>query len=260
MYLRGGYIITLTLSILLLSSCIPQKRLVNFREDTDLFDEPEPIVKYDEVRFQPNDRVNIQVSSQNEEASAPFNESFRNMGGGAGGQMNQQLIGYLVDPEGYIDYPRLGRIKLGGLTREEAEDKMLELLDPYLEDPLVKIGIVNFRVTIFGEVGGTVIDVQGERLTIVEALAQAGLTAFSQRDRIWVIREQDGKRVFGQVNMYSREIFNSPYFYLKQNDVIYVEPTKDVVTSINQPFRAVIPWITSVISLGTLVFTLLTNN
>ncbi|MEM6631024.1 MAG: polysaccharide biosynthesis/export family protein [Bacteroidota bacterium] len=241
------------------TSCIPYERLINFREDQEKFAVPEDIASLNEVTIQPNDRIQIQVSSLNSDAAEPFNDDL-NVQGGGGGPNQQLLVGYLVDPDGYISYPRLGKIKMGGLTRFEAKEKMEELLEPYLQAPIVKIGIVNFRVTIFGEVGNSaVINVDNERISIVEAMAQAGLTPYSERGEIWIIREQDGKRVFGSVNLYSRDVFNSPYFYLKQNDVVYVQPTRDKVTSIRQPFLAVIPWVTSVISLGTLIYTVINN-
>ena len=241
-----------------LSSCIPHERLVNFRENQDRFETPEAFASLSEVSIQPNDRIQIQVSALNQEAAEPYNENLGIQGGGGGNQ--QFLIGYLVDPDGFISYPRLGKIKMGGLTRFEAKQKIEQLLEPYLQEPVVKIGIVNFKVTVFGEVGNSaVINVENERISIVEAMAQAGLTPYSNRGEIWVIREQDGKRVFGTVNLYARDVFDSPYFYLRQNDVIYVEPTRDKVTSIRQPFLSVIPWVTSVITLGTLIFTVINN-
>ena len=258
---RNIYFYLISGVLMLNTACIPTSRLVNFREDQDLFAVPEEVVKLDEVKIQPNDRLEIQVISMDEEAAKPFTENFQAAGGNVGGGNAAQLLrGYLVNPEGIIDYPRLGKIKVGGLTREEVKEKMLNLLSPYLEEPIVKVGIVNFRVTVFGEVSSSsTINVTNERYSIVEAMAQAGLTAYSNREKIWVIREQDGKRVFGSVNLYSRKVFNSPYYYLKQNDVIYVEPYDDKVTSIRQPVLAVIPWITSAVSFGTLIYTLLTN-
>lgn len=213
----------------------------------------------DQVTIQSNDQLQIQVFGLDEEAVRPFNEFVP--GQQAVGQSGELLRGYLVNSEGYIEFPRLGKIKLGGLTREKATQKMRSLLDDYLEEPIVKIGILNFKVTIFGEVANTqIISVANERLTIVEVLAQAGLTPYSVRDKIWIIREENGERIFGTVNLYSRDIFNSPYYYLKQNDVIYVEPTKDVVTTLRQPALAVVPWVSSIIGLGTTIYLLFRNN
>lgn len=244
--------------VIILSSCIPHKRLVNFQEQTDLFSAPDSIQVYSKVTIQPNDQLFIQVSALDEEAAKPFNDNIQNQGGGI--QAGQFLTGYLVDSEGYIDYPQLGRIQMGGLDREAATAKMVNLLSPFLESPTVKVGIVNFKVTVFGEVQNPgVLSVSNERFTIVEAIAQAGFTPYSIRDKVWVIREEDNKRVFGKVNFYSRELFNSPYFQLRQNDVIYVEPSKDVVTSLRQPILAVIPWISSAIGLGTTIYLLFFN-
>ncbi len=245
---------------LISSSCIPHKRLVNFQEDNLLFDQLDSIQVFSQVTIQPNDQLFIQVSALDEEAVMPFNQSLQNLGGG-GAQTGQLLAGYLVDSKGFIEYPRLGKVKLGGLDREAATQKIVDLISPFVESPIVKIGIVNFKVTVFGEVNRPgVLSVSNERFTIVEAMAQAGFTPYSVRDKVWVIREENGKRIFGKVNFYSRELFNSPYFHLRQNDVIYVEPTEDVVTNMRQPILAVIPWISSVIGLGTTIYLLFFNN
>ena len=250
---------TVILCTIAFTSCIPSQRLINFQEDTELFASAESIQQYSEVTIQPNDQLFIQVSALDEEAAQPFNIQLgeqSNLGPTA-----QLLAGYLVDSDGFIEYPRLGKVLLGGLTRAEATNKIKGLITPYLDDPIVKVGILNFKVTVFGEVvNPQTISVANERLTIVEALAQAGLTPYSIREKIWVIREENGKRVFGKVNLYSRNIFNSPYFHLKQNDVIYVEPTRDVVTTLRQPILAVVPWVSSILGLGTTVYLLFFNN
>ena len=241
------------------TSCIPHKRLVNFQRDNNLFNTPDSILVYSKVIIQPNDQLFIQVSALDEETVAPFNQNFQNQGGG--NIAGQFLAGYLVDSDGFIEYPRLGKVKMGGLNREEATEKIVKLLSPYLESPIVKVGIVNFKVTVFGEVQNPgVLSVSNERFTIVEALAQAGFTPYSVREKVWVIREENNKRVFGKVDFYSRELFNSPYFQLRQNDVIYVEPSKDVVTSLRQPILAVIPWVSSFIGLGTTIYLLFFND
>ena len=255
---RYHHFTSILIGILTFSSCIPHKRLVNFQEHTDLFSLPDSIQVFSRVTIQPNDQLFIQVSTLDEEASQPFNQNIQNLGGAM--QAGQFLAGYLVDSKGFIEYPQLGKIKLGGLDREAATAKIVDLLSPFLESPRVKVGIVNFKVTVFGEVQNPgVLRVSNERFTIVEALAQAGFTPYSVREKVWVIREENNKRVFGKVNFYSREVFNSPYFQLRQNDVIYVEPTKDVVTNMRQPILAVIPWISSVIGLGTTIYLLFFN-
>ena len=256
---RLDRIIPILICSVVFSSCIPSQRLVNFQQDTELFDTPESILQYSEVTIQPNDQLFIQIAALDEEVAQPFNVQPGELA--VLGPNAQLLAGYLVDSEGYIEYPRLGKVRLGGLTRSEATEKIKGLITPYLDDPIVKVGILNFKVTVFGEVRNPqVVNVANERLTVVEALALAGLTPYSIRDKIWVIREENGKRVFGKIDLYSRNVFNSPYFHLKQNDVIYVEPTKDVVTTLRQPILAVIPWVSSIVGLGTTIYLLFFNN
>ena len=183
------------------------------------------------IRIQPRDMISIVVSSRNPELSTLFNlpvisyqagSEFSDTG------LNQRLICYFVSEEGTIDFPILGTIEVKGLSRKETADLIkAKIIDgDYIKDPVVTVQFLNFKVAVLGEVAnpGTY-TFEGDKLTVLDALGKAhDLTIFGRRDRVFVIREQDGKRNIYQMDMRSVDMFKSPGFYLKQNDVVYVEP------------------------------------
>ena len=174
------------------------------------------------------------VSTTDPAASAPF---YRKLGqdkettsSSTVGMQNLDLLGYLVDNNGEIDFPVLGKIQVIGLTTRECEALLREKLKPYLkENPLVTVTSSNYKFSVLGEVNapGTY-TVQDEKVTIFEAIAQAGdMTLFSIRDDVQLLREDsEGRRQVIHLNLNDANITQSPYFYLQQNDVIYVKPTK----------------------------------
>lgn len=214
--------------LLLISSCVPHKKLVTFGEEIDQIDlRSEAIMQRADIRIQPNDILHIAVYGQDEEAIAPFNirQNQQQLN-----QVNQQsgllLQGYLVSTEGYIEFPVIGPVKVGGLNREEAKELIRSLLLQYLKEPTVELRYMNFRVNILGEVNspGTYTFPQ-ENVTLLEALARSGdFTTLANRENVLIIRTVENQRELTRINMLSTDIFNSPYFYLQQNDVIYVEP------------------------------------
>jgi len=136
------------------------------------------------------------------------------------------LQSYLVDSNGNIDFPVLGTLKLAGLNRIQATAMIKDMLKEYLNNPIVIVRNVNFKVSVLGEVRNPgVYTIQNDRITILEALALAGdLTIQAERHNVMVIREEGNKKTYNRVNLTSEEIFNSPMYYLTQNDVIYVTP------------------------------------
>jgi polysaccharide export outer membrane protein len=148
------------------------------------------------------------------------------IGGESIGQ--QRMLGYLVDQEGDIDFPILGKIKARGMTRNQLREHIKTLLidGGYLRDPIITINFLNFKVSVQGEVNqpGSFY-ISGERITLLEALSMAGdLTIYGRRDRVVVIREANGERAMLNHDLTSTELFTSPYYYLQQNDIVYVEP------------------------------------
>ncbi len=225
------------LSVILLfsfSGCRSAKEL-------SYFSDPEAISiqtlddKYQQ-NIQKDDLVSIVVYSKDPVLSAPFNMEYapQSQIGAGTSHMNtnnpsQQKLskGFLVDINGEIDYPIFGRLKIEGMTTLELENYIKDLIvsNGYIKDPVVVASIENFKVTILGEVGRpVVIPVSTERITIFEALAQAGdVTLFGRRAEVKIVREQNGKRQVHQFSLKDPELLESDYYYLKQNDLVYVE-------------------------------------
>ncbi|RHJ94909.1 polysaccharide biosynthesis/export family protein [Parabacteroides bouchesdurhonensis] len=179
-----------------------------------------------ELRIQTDDLLDITVNSIEEGLTAPFNLQ-PVVGNGSGYQRAQ---GFLVDREGYINYPVLGKIKVGGLKRRELVDMLQDKLslEGYIKDPIVTVRFSNFRITVLGEVSrpGTY-NIDTEQVTLFDALGLAGdLNLYGRRDRVAVIREDHGTRTILYHDLRSIDVMQSPFFYLKQNDVVYVEPNR----------------------------------
>ena len=213
------------LSLIVFSSCVSKKSITYFQNDE--INQSLVSNNYKTI-FKPDDLLQITISAQDIEAVMPFNlpaVTFSATNGAAAGQPLQQT--YLIDSNGNIDFPVLGKLKIGGLTREETIKLFKNKLDPeYVKKPTVNIRITNFKITVSGDVKipGTY-TIPNERITIIEALGLAGDTNISaQRNNIKVIREEGNKKVEYLVDLRSNNTFTSPVYYLQQNDLIYVEP------------------------------------
>ncbi len=186
--------------------------------------------------IQKNDLLSISVSSINPEATVIFNNPntpATQATTAAGNTSN--VSGYLVNQDGYIQFPILGNIKAVGLTKKQLKDNITKGLSEgkLLIDPIVNIRYLNYKVTVIGEVGHpTVINVPNEKISLLEALGLAGdLTIFSRRDNVLIIRETEGVKNFQRINLNTNELFTSPYYFLKSNDVVYVETNKNKIAS-----------------------------
>jgi len=243
----------LFLIILLSSSCNSYESFLNYNEYPAIPKEGQEIVNYEPLKIQSNDILKIIVSSPDIEAIRPFSLS------GGGEEQGASANDFLVNSQGNIDFPTIGEISLKGLDVEEAKVRIQEELSPYFKQvPIVQVRLTNFKVNVNGEVGSPgSFGVSNNRLTIIEAVSMAGdFTRYSRRDSILIIREQDGLREFGYVDFKSSEIFSSPYFYLQQNDIVYVQPSKRVVNSIKDPSSRIISWVSAGISFLTFVIAL----
>ena len=181
-----------------------------------------------ESRICPDDQLSITVTASDPTVTTPFNPPVYSYAG-AGEQAtisSPAMYTYLVDADGYINFPVLGRLKVAGLTKQELAGMMQEKLKSYIEEPLVNIQITNFRVTVLGEVNRpTVFTVKSDRISILDALGFAGdVTINADRKNILLIRDNNGKKEYAHLDLTSAELLASPYFYLQQNDVVYVEP------------------------------------
>ena len=252
-----------------ISNCVSHESLINFQQ-AKLENLAEEIGSHGEVTIQPDDLLRITVHSYNLDAANPFNiesqeggnNQMRNLGGGGGQANNLELfIGYLVDDSGHVDFPVIGPIKLEGLTITEAKEKILSLVKPYLSDAVINMRLLNFKVTILGEVNapGTV-RLTNKRVTMLEAVGMArDFTPYANRNNVLLIREKDGKRKYLRFDLQSDEIFTSPYYYLEQNDILYIEPVRARVATVSDPAQRAISYTSAGLSLITLIVALFTR-
>jgi len=198
-------------------------------------------IVFDEPKIQPHDLLSITVNSLNPESNLLFNTGVITM---ANSNYNLETPmttvneGYVVDKEGNINFPVLGKFNISGLTKEEASKKLSTEIKSYINNPIINVRFQNFRITVIGEVNKpSTFTLATERVNILEAIGMAGdLTLYGKRENILLIREIDGIRSVIKLNLNSKELFESPYYHLKQNDVVYVEPDrmKHVQASTNQ--------------------------
>ena len=171
------------------------------------------------------------------------------------------MQGYWVDPDGYIDFPILGRLHVEGMTTKVLKDTLTTLISQSVKDPIVNVEYLNFYVTVLGEVknpGRHAVNSQG--MTIFEALGLAGdLTIYGKRNNVLISREVDGKMEFARLNLNDQAVFASPYYHIRQNDVIYVEPNvARSISSQNIPFYLSV--VTTLGSMATLIVSLYMNS
>ena len=245
------------------SSCVSYQELVNFKGENLAAISPEAIENNYDLAVQPEDLLRIDVSSLNPDAAVPFNpvqvtggNQQQNLASGNGSSALELTTGYFVDREGYIDFPVLGQIYVEDLTLTQVKDIIIERLeDGYLKQPVVNVRYLNFKITILGEVAlPGIIRLSNKRVTILEALGMAGdLTNYANRTNILVIREEDEVRTYAYLNIQSSDIFTSEYFYLQQNDVIYVEPIRAVVATVADPGQRIVQYVSAGLALISIV-------
>ena len=227
---RRVYLFPLLLA-LFLAGCSASKNVAYIQgageEDTEEFTRITPL--YD-ARIMPKDLLTVTVSATDPEAVKPFNLTVPSMTTGLSTYSQPQLQPYLVDNNGQINFPVIGLITLSDLTKREAEAKITGLLSKYLkEPPVVTVNFVNYKISVLGEVARpNTFTISNEKVNIFEALAMAGdMTIWGQRDNVKIIREDaHGNQKVILMNLNDRSIIYSPYYYLQQNDVVYVQPNK----------------------------------
>lgn len=231
--LNSAIVSALMMGIVALSSvsCASYKKIPYFQDK--VINNPEVIDRHAGIVIQPKDMLSIVVSSRTPELAPMFNLPVVSYAAGsemASSAGSQRIMCYSVDNDGFIDFPILGKIQVAGKTRWECSDIIKKMLveQNYLSDPVVTVEFTNFKVSVLGEVTapGTY-SIEGDKVTILQALSLArDLTIFGKRENVSVIREQNGKRVIYEVDLTSTKLFNSPAYYLQQNDIVYVEPSK----------------------------------
>lgn len=251
--------LSILLALFLLSGCVSNKELTNFQQGENWDAVSKQIPQQPALVIQPDDILSITVHSFDMAAAAPFNTDF-NKGSNQGTVASISTAGgYLVGQDGFIDFPVVGRVEVGGLTVDQVKNKVQQLVAKQLVDPVVMVRFMNFRITVIGEVSNpATFTIPNQKINVLEAIGLAGdLTPYGKRDNILIIREQNGKREFGHINLKDKSIFSSPYFYLAQNDVIYVEPIKEKANTITETSTKILPWISIAVTTLTLLATLL---
>jgi polysaccharide export outer membrane protein len=228
------------IAILFCFSCTSYKDVPYFQDLNQTAITKQEITNYSSLLIQPGDILGISVSSANPEASAVFNYNLNRVSGDNADRSPQNaVIGYLVDADGNIRLPLLGQLKVSGFSTSELDNQLEFKLREYLTKPMVNSRILNFKISVMGDVlKPDVFTINSERVTITEALAMAGdLNVTGIRKNILLIREIDGKREFVPIDLTSKKLFESPYYYLKNNDVLYVTPNRQRVAATNTSFQ-----------------------
>ena len=217
-------------ALALACSCAPVKDIAYFQNK--IVDSPDKIDKHAGIVIQPKDMLSIIVSSRNPELVAMFNLPVVTYQAGSeitGTGGYQRLTGYIVDNEGYIDFPVLGRLRVAGMTRWELAEMVKNklLMEGYLSDAVVTVEFMNFKISVIGEVNapGT-FTIEGDKVTVLQAISLArDLTIFGMRENVTVIREREGERTMYEINLCDVSMFDSPAYFLQQNDIVYVQPS-----------------------------------
>ncbi|MBD3723967.1 MAG: polysaccharide biosynthesis/export family protein [Flavobacteriaceae bacterium] len=228
MFSKKITIIILFLNLLLVS-CVSKQKIL-YIQDTVTNNSNNSF----ELKLEPDDMLLINVTSENPEIAEPYNlKSVTLQNNTEEDAATRKQLTYLIDKNGYIDFPIVGKIKIGGLTKEQATNEIQNILKDHVKDALVTIRLVNFKITVLGEVQkpGTY-TIKSERITLLEALGMAGdLTIYGKRSNVLLIREQNGEKITHRIDLTKSSFFDSPYYYLAQNDVLYVEPNGTKVNS-----------------------------
>ena len=249
-----------------LSSCLSYREMVNFQDGAALGrDGGEIIPPIPPLTVQRDDQLQVTINSYNQEEALRFNivsnqSQVQLSAQGSNTATLADPLGYRVDSRGQIELPVIGRITVAGHTLEQIRDSVNARVTAtgYLKDLSVQVRFLSFRVTILGEVNspGTY-TIPSQKINVLEALGMArDVTMFSRRDNILVVREEEGKRLYGRINLKSKDLFSSQYYYLKPNDILYVEPHKSKVLSAPDPASRYLGIVLGIATLATLSATL----
>lgn len=252
------------LIVLLLTSCAAQKR-VWYLQDARPYT-PEQIAEQGQIRIKPFDRLTVVVNSKDPELAVPFNSatSYNSLTGGqvASASTSQSLQVRTVDEAGFLEMPIIGKVQCNGLTRHELAEAIAGKIREggYINDPTVNVQFDDMKISVIGEVlRPGYYDLSRDRISIFDALAMAGdMTVYGVRNDVVVTREQDGVRTIEHLDLTSKEVFDSPAFYLQQNDIVYVKPNKYKAQAgeISQNRSFYLSLVGTAVSVATLIVTL----
>jgi polysaccharide export outer membrane protein len=260
-------LIFILLTIVTITSCTSAKQLRYFNDLPDSTTIHLPLMPSDERLMQIGDRLQISIGARDEAAAEVFNRyggivtSGSNPAGGgmSGSQSNSELSGYLIDYDGKVEFPIIGRVKAEGLTSRELKDTLTKLVTPYLRDPLVSVRFMTFKFTVLGEVKTPgVFNLPMQRTTLLDALGQAGDLPHSAQRSIEIYRDYNGQRIITKIDLRKKDVlYNSDVFIIRHNDVIYVQPRESRLFS--EEAKVYLGLITLIISTLTLVITFTTK-
>jgi polysaccharide export outer membrane protein len=262
--------IYLLVAFFFFAACSNPRRYTYFKDVSDTTSYYSiPDTGYKELVIRPDDMLMINVSSPNAEATSFFvvpggNTSTSNSTAavnGLGTNISQTPAQgtapntYLVNKEGAIDLPLVGRLVVKGLTTTQAKELVRQNVAVYLKNPIVSVRLQNFKVTVLGEVTRPAnYIVPNERISVLDAIGMAGdLTIFGKRDNVLLIREREGRKVLTRLNLNSSDLFKSPYYYLQQNDILYIEPNKSKAATTDMAQIRNVSIFTSLAALATII-------
>ncbi|MGI8952816.1 MAG: polysaccharide biosynthesis/export family protein [Chitinophagaceae bacterium] len=237
---------------LFLSSCVNQRKATYFNNLPDSTSIKLATLEVPQTKIQVNDILQIKVGGENEKTVQYINQYFGLNSGNASESNGGGGLQCMVGVNGDIDLPKIGKVKVVGLSRDEAKDTITVAYSEYLKDPIVTVNLSNFRFAVLGEVKNPgYYSLTNEKINLFEALAQAGdMTQYSRRDNVKIIRDNNGKREIISVNFNDKNILNSPYYYLNRFDIIYVESQNVKLFSENFSRTAsIIATITSILAI-----------
>lgn len=255
---RNSIVYLLVLGSLVLGGCADTKKVTYFNNIE------EGIITSQAANLEPviqkSDILSITVTSPNPEATAMFNAPNMALPSSTQAQAGNfaPAAGYLVDQDGFIEFPGLGKVAAVNLTKQQLKNEIANQLvsKGLLKSPIVTVRYLNYRVTVLGEVARpTVVTVPNEKISILEAIGLAGdLTIYGKRENVLLIREEKGTKIIKRINLNSSDIISSPYYYLKSNDVVYVEPNNAKIAAASRT-QQLLPTILSALSFVAIILT-----
>lgn len=225
----------------LMASCYSSKKLSYFQDLREKLKDTIYVQGFEQTRIQPDDIIDIKIYTLDPELTNTINNAAAqtpSLGASSTGIGSfPSTSGYLVDKDGRIQLPQIGRVHVAGLTTVEASDTLTKRFEEIFKHPTVNVRLSNFRISVLGQVARPAMYVMpNEKVTILEALGYAGdLSVYGRRDNILIIRDLDnnGKKLYGRIDLNSSDVFHSEFYYLKKNDIVYVEPTKAFATNVD---------------------------
>jgi polysaccharide export outer membrane protein len=246
--------------IAVLSSCHAYKNIPYYQNLDRSRVTEEAINNYSPLKIQPGDILGINVNTTTPDGSAVFGTSLnRPMGNNSEPVTVNPVYGYMVDPSGNIQVPFIGSVNVKGLTTDEVAKQLSNSLVTYLTKPIVNVRIINFKISIMGDVlRPDVYTIANQHININEALSLAGdLNITAKRKNVLLIRELDGKRQYYTIDLTQKDLFNSPYYYLKNNDILYIEPDRNKYDTVDRSYRTTTLAISAVSAVTSIIVSLL---